>query len=833
MRRGATMCDANEQTAGEAGPNDKHLIDAVLDLAAKDTNLSDEAELVVLAAMQDDQSLAAALGGDYPTRPQPRPETLSSEQAVAEPVGAFIQSIRVKSFRGIGPEAELKLTPAPGLTVVAGRNGSGKSSFAEAFEVALTGTSYRWSHSARAFQVHWRNLHAGDPRHIRVDLAEEGVGTTTVGVDWEGEADFDACSTWVQRKGQPREAGVSSLGWDRALELYRPILSYEELGGLLEARPSDLYDALAVLLGLERVTDAQQRLAAAVKRLQPSKSFRDESADLKRLLADATDERARQAYAQLRKHRPDLDSLQALATGTSGPVNSDVSALQALTRIHVPSREEVVNAARDLRVAAEDLSAAEGTAEAVAERRTTLLREALKLHGDHGDGSCPVCGEGTLDAAWRTRVEEELTREDERLREQRERRRRLDAARTAVEELIRGVEAPSYQGQTSLEALDAAHAAVQLWARPTAEDATRAAHLVETYDGLSSAIAALRSEAVVAVTAQQDAWAPLAGRLARWVTEARELRQSEPTLKLAKSALDFVKSNATDLRNQALEPLAGKARSIWGALKQESNVDLGSIQLDGSSTRRHVKVLAEVDGVEAGALGVMSQGELHALALALFLPRATADASPFRFIVLDDPIQAMDPEKVDGFTRVLAKLAEDRQVIVLSHDDRLPEAVRRTVKGARILEVCRQADSVVQVASCEDPAKRYLNDAFALTRDLKVPNDVQTRVLPGLCRMAVEAVARDVYMTRRYAAGKSRADTEAAWQAAVTPYQRIALAVPHDHEADLHRWFDVKQYRRSAWRVVTRGVHGGVHHVPRGMVEDVKRLVEDIRSGAA
>ena len=51
----------------------------------------------------------------------------------------------------------------------------------------------------------------------------------------------------------------------------------------------------------------------------------------------------------------------------------------------------------------------------------------------------------------------------------------------------------------------------------------------------------------------------------------------------------------------------------------------------------------------------MSQGELHALALALFLPRATAADSPFRFVVLDDPIQAMDPAKIDGFVQVLAE----------------------------------------------------------------------------------------------------------------------------------------------------------------------------------
>ena len=48
------------------------------------------------------------------------------------------------------------------------------------------------------------------------------------------------------------------------------------------------------------------------------------------------------------------------------------------------------------------------------------------------------------------------------------------------------------------------------------------------------------------------------------------------------------------------------------------------------------------------ALGVMSQGELHSLALSLFIPRATLPESPFRLIVIDDPVQSMDPARVDG-----------------------------------------------------------------------------------------------------------------------------------------------------------------------------------------
>ena len=56
----------------------------------------------------------------------------------------------------------------------------------------------------------------------------------------------------------------------------------------------------------------------------------------------------------------------------------------------------------------------------------------------------------------------------------------------------------------------------------------------------------------------------------------------------------------------------------------------------------------------------MSQGELHALGLALFLPRATAAESPFGFVVIDDPVQSIDPAKVDGLARVLSSVAQSR-----------------------------------------------------------------------------------------------------------------------------------------------------------------------------
>ena len=108
--------------------------------------------------------------------------------------------------------------------------------------------------------------------------------------------------------------------------------------------------------------------------------------------------------------------------------------------------------------------------------------------------------------------------------------------------------------------------------------------------------------------------------------------------------------------------------------------------LEGAATRRRVKLDVRIDGSNSSALAVMSQGELNALALSIFLPRATVPESPFRFLVIDDPVQAMDPSKVDGLARVLHAVSQSRQVLVFTHDDRLPEALRRLQLDSTILE---------------------------------------------------------------------------------------------------------------------------------------------------
>ncbi len=318
--------------------------------------------------------------------------------------------------------------------------------------------------------------------------------------------------------------------------------------------------------------------------------------------------------------------------------------------------------------------------------------------------------------------------------------------------------------------------------------------------------------------------------IAAWVDLEAAARIGDNKLAEVQVALKWLRANAETLRGRRLAPVVDQAREIWGRMRHESNVDLGGISLEGSANRRKAVVEGSVDGVPAGALSVMSQGELHALALALFIPRATTPPdSPFRFLVLDDPIQAMDPAKIDGFLDVLVELSKTRQVIVFSHDDRLPAAIRaRSIPPAQLLDVTREEGSVVVVKQNDSPAQRYIADATAVILDDSLDDMVKRKAAPGLFRMAVEAAAHQRFFTDSARAGAVYHESDALWEEAKTTQQRVALAVTGSATGDLSGW---KRYRTHRFpptmAICASGAHNGAA-LDRTALQDLRETVRDI-----
>jgi hypothetical protein len=216
----------------------------------------------------------------------------------------------------------------------------------------------------------------------------------------------------------------------------------------------------------------------------------------------------------------------------------------------------------------------------------------------------------------------------------------------------------------------------------------------------------------------------------------------------------------------------------------------------------------------------------------LFLPRATLETSPFRFVFIDDPVQAMDPAKVDGLARVLQKVAQDRQVVVFTHDDRLPQAVRYLGIESTVVEVQRREGSVVELRTVRSPAQHYLEDARALVRTDDLPDPVYRRVIPGLCRQSIEAACIEVIRSRRLRGGEPHREVEALIEGNGKLLPRLALALYDDATrasdvlATLNRSFG--PWSADAVQACNKGAHGVTPGDGLGFVRDVGRLVDKL-----
>jgi ABC-type lipoprotein export system ATPase subunit len=448
----------------------------------------------------------------------------------------------------------------------------------------------------------------------------------------------------------------------------------------------------------------------------------------------------------------------------------------------------------------------------------------VAFHEHVGDTDCPLCGQGRLDADWAQQARADIASSEEALGEYRKADVELTGARAAVIQLLGRLHAVDAVAGVDLPGLPTFNDAAATATQAPTEDAALATHLEASLVAVADVAETLRAQAAEALSAREDIWAPLAGRVGGWVESERQARELDETVKVMTAAKKWMTEHGTAFRNLRLEPIAAQARTIWAQLRQESNVDLGSITLEGTATKRRAVLGGFVDGQPTKALSVMSQGELHALALALFLPRATAGGSPFRFVVLDDPIQAMDPAKIDGFVQVLAEIARTHQVIVFSHDDRLASVIRETGVEARLVEVVRESESKVTVGDNDDPADRRVGDVFAVIKDDKLPAESRKRVVPGLFRMALETALREAYFVKQTKAGRSRDESEIAWGSAKKTRAKLALWLHDDPGADVDGWLNRKPERKR-----TLGICNAVHGSADADEDDAKALRKTVR----
>ncbi|MER7696828.1 AAA family ATPase [Streptomyces sp. NPDC096095] len=666
--------------------------------------------------------------------PEPSPEKTGR----AGPV--YLRSITAAGWRGVGPETTLDLPPGPGLTVVAGRNGTGKSSFAEAGEMALTGLNARWDGSngkARTvvWKEGWRNLHDSAVPAVSVRLTLDDTGDpVTVRRTWYGEKVHEAHTTVERADGteQKLEESIDAS----MLSLYRPFLPYSELGSMVDGTLSALHNTLARFIGLGQLGDIDDRLAARIK---ACKDIESRPRDLKtaaiEALAGLDDQRGVEAARALGGRTADVAAVRALLDRDAVTDAGVDVRLRALATLSGPDEQEVAGALARLREAAAAAEDARHSNAEDARRLAGLLESALEHRHRSQSAACPVCGTADrLDRAWADGARAEIERLQSEAAGAEAARRTLSAARRAVHDLVQPVPDLLRAEESELAGLWREWALCRSLTDP-AELANRVERVAPT---LGAACRQVSEEAVRRLTDRNAAWRPAAVRLAEWLDATEKAAEATEQRKETEAARSWLRKLTDELRDERMAKFVKQSQGVWKKLCESSSVSLGSITLKGTARQGSVQLGVSVDAHEAPAYSVMSQGELHSLALSLFIPRATHDDSPFGFLVIDDPVQSMDTQKVEGLAAVLSDCARYRQVVVFTHDTRLEQAISHLGIEATILHISRESDSVVTVEKRSDPVKQAFGEARALSYDQRLPQSVADRVIPAMCRLALE-----------------------------------------------------------------------------------------------
>jgi hypothetical protein len=579
------------------------------------------------------------------------------------------------------------------------------------------------------------------------------------------------------------------MGWNEALTTFRPFLSYNELGSLLDEGPSKLYDALSSVLGLEELNEVQRALANARKvrdaRVTNAKAEAERISEAIALLEHAAaDRRLANASRALDGASWDIAALQDLVQGESDADTTDINLLGRLQTIAPPDEAGAANAISNLRKTQRAFANLAGTSAERSRAQAQLLEQALAFQERHKAKDCPVCGTAdVLSKSWVTATRKEMAKlkKDAAACETAE-----SASKAAIREAQRLLMAPpptlAESKDLGLVTLPDARKRWITWAegRDIESAPLLADHLETQILEFAEAVKLLIDEARTERQRREDLWRPIAVAITAWLPEAKDAVRAKAHIKELKAAEEWWKETSALVRDERFEPIAGRALAVWNQLRLLSNVALGGIGLEGVAQRRRVTLQVTVDGSPAEALGVMSQGELHALALSLFLPRATLPESPFRFLSIDDPVQSMDPSRIEGLARAFADTAKTRQVIVFTHDDRLHEAVRRLGLSATVIGVTRRARSVVEVRQITDPVSNLLDDARAVARTADLPKGVAGRVVPGFCRTAIEAACMETVRRRRLARGETHDQVEELLAANTRTHPLMALALLDD-----------------------------------------------------
>ena len=670
-----------------------------------------------------------------------------------------MERVSISNYRGIANSDPLEIIfePTPGITVLHGLNGAGKSSISDAIELALGGTTPVVSGGTAGKAPLWDPVplsRGSSSASVEVSLSSQGDRLVLkVALDESGEV--SSHEAFLERNSECRRIDLGG-DWHQALTSHQPIFAYASLERRVQLS-KDLATYFESLLALggsftilqETITE---RGAASSEAFTRWRTAKDEAIG---------------AIARIDEKRKLLGTATLLEGVREPKISENKNTWLAETGLietgfysdSMPSdsRARLTAAATNVRTSISDYEIA---GKAANQYLSSVLEHlhAEAVDRELKDGSCPVCA--TTDSGWQTTLAETVKRNRHLTSLMGD---VLDYARkltTAASELIEPmlqtsglaakddpIYAYSCHGGTLLKKFNDASmngismqhsfltAATELCDWLCSEEAGSVVDEALKRTDATKQWRLERTQAVEAFVAVWDADG----------TSGAESQLWSATLK----RVDELRKGLRDRRSTALE---GRAGTGVQELLADAGLRLESIKV--LPTKASMKLVDKTGGVVE--LGMLSAGQRNAVLLAPLL--SSVDAGPFGFLVLDDPVHAFDELRIDRLADSLSKLAKTRRVIVLTHDDRLKEhlAARSSDYDTRLVERS-SADGSVEVVESSQFWEQLLEDAHTVLNlamsEVGTTRDV-TDAIRGLCRMSIDNALRSFVLRNGVLGGR-------------------------------------------------------------------------------
>ena len=222
----------------------------------------------------------------------------------------------------------------------------------------------------------------------------------------------------------------------------------------------------------------------------------------------------------------------------------------------------------------------------------------------------------------------------------------------------------------------------------------------------------------------------------------------------------------------------GEVKTLYDMLNPGANVVFQGMEPGTDQMKLH----AASFGVQMPAAANLSECQLNCLGLSVWVMQATSPGSPFGFIVLDDPVQAMDDDHAEAFLSTMVPHLIDgcgKQVIVLSH-------VQSITDRLQVLNLSRphryfHLDNYGQTGPIVTEQAR-IGKMLAHIKECAQGNVQNREHAVDRLRVLIELLIRELHLKKVGTPAPSKYDNETAREL-LKLFRTIPGTTPQDHSA--------------------------------------------------